>query len=145
MKRTYLGAVCGEAGSYGVVFRDFPGCISAAETVDEVLVDGGEALRGHIGTMLESGEAIPDPTQHQLSDVIVWLDDDEVASAEIWVGLFPVEVEFPEEAESVTIRMKAELVRNIAEMAETSSRSFDSRSFIESAVQHELERYRKSA
>ena len=102
-------------------------------------------MRGHIGAMLESGEAIPDPTSHELSDVVAWLDDEEDALAETWVGIFPVEVEFPQEAESVTIRMKAELVRNIAEMAETSSGSFDSRSFIESAVQHELERYRKSA
>lgn len=145
MRRTYLGAVCGEVGSYGIVYKDFPGCVSAASSVDEVLADGAEALRGHIGVMLDDGEAVPDPTRHELSDVIAWLDDGDEFSAETWIGMFPVEVEFPEEAASVTIRMKADLIRTIAEMAETAPKNFDSRAFIEDAVQHELERYRKSA
>jgi len=146
MKRTYLGAVCGEIGSYGIIFLDFPGCVSSADTFEEVLIGGEEALRGHIGVMLEAGEAIPDPSQHELSDVVEWLgDEDDEDSTEVWIGLYPVQVEFPEEANSVTIRMKADLIRNIADMAETTFRSIDTRTFIETAVEHELEKYRKSA
>ena len=145
MKRTYLGAVCGEPNSYGVVFRDLPGCVSAGATIDNVLESGAEALRGHLESMLEDGEAVPDPTPHTLADVESWLADDGDEIDEVWVGLFPVAVEIPEQADTVTIRMKADLVRHIAEMASKSAANFDSRSFIESAVEHELDRYRKSA
>ncbi len=47
---------------YGVDFPDFPGCISAGETIEEALVMGREALLGHIAVMAESGEATPPPS-----------------------------------------------------------------------------------
>ncbi|MEO0501233.1 MAG: type II toxin-antitoxin system HicB family antitoxin, partial [Pseudomonadota bacterium] len=55
MRKTYLGAVCGKDGSYGIVFKDFPGCTSAGDTIAEVLETGREALQGHIDTGIDYG------------------------------------------------------------------------------------------
>lgn len=47
---------------YGVSFPDFPGCISAGETLDEARLMALEALSGHISVMEEYGETIPEPS-----------------------------------------------------------------------------------
>jgi predicted RNase H-like HicB family nuclease len=44
---------------YGISFPDFPGCISAGSTLDEVLELGTEALNAHIALMLEDGDIFP--------------------------------------------------------------------------------------
>ena len=95
MKRHYLGAVCEGGGTYGIVFRDFPGCISAGDTLDEVLAMGQEALQGHIEVMADEGDPIPEPSEHQLRDVEAWLDDPDDPDDERWIGLYPIEVEVP--------------------------------------------------
>ncbi|WP_050472740.1 type II toxin-antitoxin system HicB family antitoxin [Pannonibacter phragmitetus] len=46
---------------YGISFPDFPGCISAGDTMDEVLRRGAEALAFHVKGMKEHGEPIPAP------------------------------------------------------------------------------------
>ena len=48
--------------SYGIEFPDFPGCISAGDTLEEVRQQGAEALAFHIEGMIEDGAAIPEPT-----------------------------------------------------------------------------------
>jgi predicted RNase H-like HicB family nuclease len=50
------------ASDVGVEFPDFPGCVTAAPTLDEALSLAGEALRFHVDGIVEDGEAIPDPT-----------------------------------------------------------------------------------
>jgi predicted RNase H-like HicB family nuclease len=45
---------------YGVSFPDFPGCITAGETLDEARRNAVEALSLHINGMLEDGEEIPE-------------------------------------------------------------------------------------
>jgi predicted RNase H-like HicB family nuclease len=148
MIRKYLGAVCGSEGSYGIVFRDFPGCVSAGDTISEVLAMGAEALGGHVATMLDAGEAIPEASVHTVRDVEDWLRGDGEADEEPWIGIFPVEIDVPSNAGTVIVRMKAELVSKIAAMAGSNAErigSLGSREFIEQAVEHELERYRKSA
>ena len=47
---------------YGVSFPDFPGCISAGETIEEARRYATEALEGHAELMLEDGEALPPPS-----------------------------------------------------------------------------------
>jgi len=46
---------------FGVDFPDFPGCITAASTIDEIPAMAVEALSGHIECMMEDGEPIPAP------------------------------------------------------------------------------------
>jgi predicted RNase H-like HicB family nuclease len=61
--RYYIGIIHRDEGSdFGVSFPDFPGCVSAAATLEETLAMGREALEGRIGVMAEAGEAIPEPS-----------------------------------------------------------------------------------
>jgi predicted RNase H-like HicB family nuclease len=48
--------------AFGVDFPDFPGCISAGDTLDEALSNAREALGLHIQGMNEDGERIPEPS-----------------------------------------------------------------------------------
>jgi predicted RNase H-like HicB family nuclease/Arc/MetJ family transcription regulator len=64
---------------YGVMFPDFPGCVAAADTMDDALVQGREALAFHVEGMRFDGEAIPAPrTLDEIKaageDWVVWKD-----------------------------------------------------------------------
>ena len=52
---------------YGVSFPDFPGCISAGVTLDEVKEMAAEALALHVEGMAEDGEAIPAPSSVEVA------------------------------------------------------------------------------
>lgn len=143
MKKTYFGAVCEGGGTYGIVFRDFPGCISAGDTLEEVLAMGAEALQGHVEMMVEHGDPIPEPSEHLLNDVESWLEDPKDAAAETWVGLYPVEVDVPPYPQTVSIAIKTEIVREIASLAERNRQN--AHQLIEEAARRELERLRKIA
>jgi len=45
----------------GVVFPDFPGCVSVGKTYEEAFRNAHEALSLHIAGMREDGEYIPEP------------------------------------------------------------------------------------
>lgn len=47
---------------FGVVFPDFPGCVTAGKTLDQAREHAAEALALHIAGMLEDGEDIPEPS-----------------------------------------------------------------------------------
>ena len=53
---------------YGVDFPDFPGCITAGETLEDARQMAGEALALHIEGMIEDGDAIPAPSS--LDDIM---------------------------------------------------------------------------
>jgi predicted RNase H-like HicB family nuclease len=48
-------------GGWGVMFPDFPGCISAGDTYEEAMKSGMEALSGHVALMRADGDPIPTP------------------------------------------------------------------------------------
>ncbi len=67
---------------YGISFPDFPGCVSTAETIDNVVLRGQQALALHISGMLEDNTTLPllrslasircDPEyKNELSDAII--------------------------------------------------------------------------
>ena len=141
----YRAAICGVEGNYGVVFPDFMGCVSAGETLDEASAMAHEALQLHVEGMVEDGEALPSPTDPSLDEVAASLDDEGDPVGEVWVAMIDVEVEIPDRIDTIPIRVKADLVQRIADLAEATARQIDSRQFIEAAVEHEIERYRKSA
>ena len=64
MRKFYYPAFAGkdEDSDSGVSFPDFPGCVSAGETVEEALLGAQEALAGHVALMLEDGEDLPEPS-----------------------------------------------------------------------------------
>jgi predicted RNase H-like HicB family nuclease len=51
-----------------VSFPDFPGCISAGDTLDEALANASEALGGHMRLMEADGGVIPKP--RTLDDIL---------------------------------------------------------------------------
>lgn len=61
---TYAAFIRQEEGTcYGVDFLDFPGCISAGDTIEEAVANSHEALHGHIEGMQEDNDPIPHPCQ----------------------------------------------------------------------------------
>lgn len=63
MKTTYYGVVHKDKNSdYGVSFPDFPGCVSAGETLEEAKEMAYEALSLHIDGMVSDAEPLPEPT-----------------------------------------------------------------------------------
>ncbi len=46
---------------YGIMFPDFPGCVSAADTFESVIAGGTEALALHVDLMREDRDPVPLP------------------------------------------------------------------------------------
>ena len=61
----YPALIDGEAGAYGVVFPDLPGCVAMGSTVDEALRHAEEALRDWMDSMEEAQQYVqgPSPTE----------------------------------------------------------------------------------
>ena len=47
-----------EDSCFGVSFPDFPGCISAGDTLDEAVANAAEALQGHVQMMEADGDEV---------------------------------------------------------------------------------------
>src|SRR5215216_6098311 len=63
MKRPYRKVISGNADEgYLIEVPDLPGCMTAGETETETLVMLQEAMELWIMSVLEDGEAIPEPT-----------------------------------------------------------------------------------
>ena len=54
---------------FGVDFPDFPGCVTAGETLEDARRMAAEALQLHIAGMIEDGDAIPAPSR--LDEIMV--------------------------------------------------------------------------
>lgn len=133
---TYVGAICGRQGNYGIMFPDFLGCASAADTLTDVTREGREALQFHIDGMDEDGEAIPEPREWTLAQVAQLLEDD---GPEPWDSLVRIDVEVPEPADRVTIDIPAPLARELDAVTQNRKR------FIIDAARRELLRLKASA
>lgn len=61
--RYYIGIIHKDDDSdFGISFPDFPGCVSAGESLAQLAAMGQEALSGHIALMVDEGMTIPAPT-----------------------------------------------------------------------------------
>lgn len=59
----YIGLIRKEPGSdFGVEFPDFPGCVTAGNSLDEAKAMAKEALQGHIECIIAEGISIPNPS-----------------------------------------------------------------------------------
>ena len=47
--------------AYGVSFPDFPGCVSAGDSLDAALANSSVALQGHVAMMEADGDRVPPP------------------------------------------------------------------------------------
>lgn len=72
----YTVLIDGEAGAFGVVFPDLPGCTAMGVTVEEAIANAGDALRDWMETFSEDGRAAPLPraTAAILSDADIRAD-----------------------------------------------------------------------
>ncbi|MDE0941874.1 MAG: type II toxin-antitoxin system HicB family antitoxin [Alphaproteobacteria bacterium] len=59
---------------YGVDFPDFPGCVSAGDTIEEAITNAHEALSAHIAFMQSDNDLIPAPTSTE--DALAAMDNE---------------------------------------------------------------------
>ncbi len=94
MERTYIGLIHKEPSSdYGVSFPDFPGCITAGDTLEKARAMAAEALALHIEGMASSGLEIPKPSS---ADAVVAHPDACDAIALVVVRALPEYAEIQE-------------------------------------------------
>ena len=62
MKRKYAVIFEQGAGNWAAYVPDLPGCITTGATLEETESNIREAIEGHLRTLAESGEPVPEPT-----------------------------------------------------------------------------------
>jgi predicted RNase H-like HicB family nuclease len=75
----------GAKTDFGVSFPDFPGCITAGQTVDQAKDMAQEALALHVKGMIEDGDQLPAPSR--LEDIMA--DSDYADAAAYMVVAVP--------------------------------------------------------
>jgi predicted RNase H-like HicB family nuclease len=92
-------------GGLGVVFPDLPGCVTQGDTPQDAAEMALEALTLHIESMVEDGEALPEPSPP--GTVPDWVDP---AETEVVTHLL-VPVELPGRSVRVNITMDENLLQ----------------------------------
>lgn len=121
----YIALVRKDANtSFGVEFPDFPGCISAGDTLDEAAGGAAEALALHVEGMMQDDDPIPEPSS---------LEDIDVS------GAVPMLVPLPD-GRGRTVRLNITMDENLLEEVDSAARRFgQSRSaFLASAARKAL-------
>src|ERR1700749_3331570 len=72
----YVALVDGQAGAYGVVMPDLPGCSSGGATVDEALLNAQEAVSLWEDEMIAQSGEIPAPREMEAA-----MRDPDIATA----------------------------------------------------------------
>ncbi|MBF0368838.1 MAG: type II toxin-antitoxin system HicB family antitoxin [Magnetococcales bacterium] len=63
MSTRHFPAIIEQGSSgFGIIFPDFPGCVSFGASIQEAAANAEEALSGHLSLMVRDREAIPEPT-----------------------------------------------------------------------------------
>ncbi|WP_336946708.1 type II toxin-antitoxin system HicB family antitoxin [Asaia sp. HN010] len=102
----YIGLIHKDPESdFGVTFPDFPGCVSAGDTLDEAKAMGTEALQGHARFMVDEGEALPQPSSLET----IMADPDNVSGV-----AFLVSIEAPSKSVRVNVILDEKLLEVIA-------------------------------
>jgi predicted RNase H-like HicB family nuclease len=112
---------------FGVSFPDFPGCVSAGETLEDALLGAQEALSGHVALMVADGDALPRPTS--LEQVTA-----EKEASTVAITLLPVVL--PGRARRVNVTLDEALLEEIDQISDNRS------GFLAEAARAELARRR---
>ncbi len=138
--RHYYGVIeASDGDGFSIYFPDFPGCASGGETIDDVIAMGTEALQFHIDGMVEDGDIIPLP-----STVDFGAERADTPEAKIH-ALVAIAVKIPAFPDTISVSMKASVIREIMESVKGNSSNFSHRLFLERAARNEIERLKKSA
>jgi predicted RNase H-like HicB family nuclease len=129
MKRVHYPAVVDKDpdSDHGVVFPDFPGCVSAGATLDEAVLGAHEALAGHVALMVADGDELPEPTPLEVVAA-------QRKASTVAITLVPVTL--PGKAQRVNITMDEALLDEIDQIADNRSR------FLAEAARAEIARRR---
>jgi predicted RNase H-like HicB family nuclease len=104
---------------YGVDFPDFPGCITAGETLEDARRMAAEAVQLHIEGMIEDGEPVPAPSR--LDDIMMDPDHRDAVAVLIDVQVrrpaVRVNVSLPPDLLEATDRVTDNRSRFLAEAA----------------------------
>ena len=95
---------------YGVSFPDFPGCVTAGETLDEARAMAAEALTFHIEGLIEDREAVPEPSSLEA----VMTDPENRDGVAILVGVGSLSAK----AVRINITVQEDVLREIDAFAE---------------------------
>ena len=131
--RHYYGVIEVGGDGFGIYFPDFPGCVSAGDTIDDVIAMGHEALQFHIDGMVEDGEAIPNPSEVDLD-----AERAEVPGAKLHT-LVAIKVRIPTYPNTIEVGLDRALIQDIDRLVP------NRRQFIMDATRRELDRLQKSA
>lgn len=133
---SYWALVHQEGDAFGISFPDVPGCISAADTLEGVLVEGREALSSHLAWMRAEGDAVPRPRPHAALQADP--ETREAAEGATWHLVTPKLVQAPRLR--VNIMIDPGLLRNSDQAAEASGMTRSG--LIETALRAHLDRGR---
>lgn len=114
---TYLAVLHkGDDGSYGIMFPDFPGCVSVGSTFEDAVREGAEALSLHAEGMKADGDVLPLPR-----------DIAQVKASESWVEwegalltMVPL-IPAPDKVERVQVTLERRLLAQIDAVAKNRS------------------------
>ena len=139
-QRVYFGTVSQGDGGFDIVFVDFPGCVSAGDTFEQVIVMGHEALQGHIEAMVIDRDPIPEPSTATIEQTSAMFDDpDSPIEGEHWIDVVPVLVDVPDDLDTLPVPVGAALLAEIGKIAS------DNQAFIEDAIRRPLDERRDAA
>ena len=127
----YIGLIHKQAESdYGVSFPDFPGVVTAGETLDEARTMAEEALAFHVDGMIEDGDAIPEPSSLEL----IMAEPENRDGVAILVTLRSQ----PPKSVRINITLPEDVLQTIDSFAEANGMSRSG--FLARAARHEIKR-----
>ena len=108
--KQYIAFISMDGPAFGVVFPDFPGCISAGKDFEDAVRMAHEALSGHVECMSDARLEIPVPsTLDQIkSNWVEWSDWKNSEYTTVLIALIP-----SHETRKYTISMDAALMARI--------------------------------
>lgn len=129
----YVSFIHRDEAGYGVSFPDFPGCVSAGDTVNDAVLQGSEALAFHVEGLVEDGEPIPAP--RSIDDIKADPDLDEWRRGADFV-LIPLLLD-----RGSSRRVNISLDRGLLEAIddEARQRRMTRSAFLATAARHEIE------
>lgn len=139
-QRVYSGTLCKGDGGYGMVFVDFPGCVSAGDDVQATIIAAHEALQGHVDAMVVDGDDVPEPTEVTIECTARAFDDaEDLDDSDEWVSVVPIVVDVPDRLETLAVPVSTALLADIARVGANNQQ------FIEEAIRRQLDQRRGEA
>jgi predicted RNase H-like HicB family nuclease len=107
-----------ENNVFGISFPDFAGCISTADTIDDVVLRGQQALALHISGIIEDGETLP--ILRSLSSIRACST---LKSELLDAIIVAIPIDFPSKAIRVNITIEERLLERVDRAAKASGAS----------------------